>query len=483
MNELVQNLTEKLNAHGIHSLRQIGRAIGVYSPTNKKKEKLIEDILAIATNRADPIEKGPRRGAPPKSDECDHNLLREIERCRRYFAGLTLAETEDELPVKGDGVASREDEEGEQTYSGILENADKYWFLRTRNMQISSTADVFVPVAFVNRFRMRTGDFIVCKAKKRNDGECPGATYIVSINGVSPDDLRRVPFDTLTPCYPDSRLTLEYPNCSVTEKVIDLFAPIGKGQRALIVSPPKAGKTTVLKRIASAIIKNHPEVAVVITLIDERPEEVTDFRRTVQGAELAYSTFDRGDSHHIHTANLALEHAKRLVESGKDVVILLDSITRLARAYNNSIANSGKLLSGGLDAQALVEPKRFFGAARNTEEGGTLTIIATALIDTGSKLDDIIYEEFKSTGNMELVLSREFAEMRIFPAVDLNASGSRKEELLLTPEELQAATAIRGAMSRGLKTSDVLREMEFCTDNATFIAKSKEFLDRVKNDR
>ena len=479
MSEILDNLTKKLNASGIHPLRQLGRAVGVYSPTNKKKDELIADILAIATNRADPIASN-HRGAPPKSEDYNKALLAEVESCRRFYAGLTIEETREELPPTVLTASAPEIYEDEELYSGILENADKYWFIRTRNMQISSHNDVFVHTAFISRFKMRTGDFVVCKAKRRSDDECPGATYIVSINGVAPDNLRRVPFESLTPCYPNKRLTLEGECSSLTERVIDLFSPIGRGQRALIVSPPKAGKTTLIKHIAKAIIRNYPEVRVIVALINERPEEVTDFKRTVEDAQLAYSTFDKTDAHHIHAANLALEHAKRLVESGKDVVVLLDSITRLARAYNNSVANSGKLLSGGLDAQALVEPKRFFGAARNTEEGGSLTIIATALVDTGSKLDDIIYEEFKSTGNMEIVLSRELAESRIFPAINIKSSGARREELLLSSSEMEAVTAIRAAISRGLRTSDILAEMTKCGNNSTFVARSKQFLETLR---
>ena len=479
MDEILSKLTKKLKASGIHPLRQLGRAVGVYSPTNKKKDELIADILAIATNRADPVSGGNHRGAPPKSEDYDRALLAEVERCRGYFAGLTLDETEQKLPAVTAAVSSPELEEDEQVYSGILENSDKYWFVRTRNTQPAARSDVFVHSAFVNRFRLRTGDLIVCKAKKRSDNECPGATYIVSVNGVAPESLRRVEFESLTPCYPCERLTLESEGCGLTERVIDLFAPIGKGQRALIVSPPKAGKTTLLKHIARAIIKNHPEVRVMIALIDERPEEVTDFRHTIDGADIVASTFDRGDAHHMRTAHLALEHAKRLVESGRDVVLLLDSITRLARACNNSVVGSGRVLSGGLDSQALIAPKRFFGAARNTEEGGSLTIIATALVDTGSKLDDIIYEEFKSTGNMEVVLSRELASARIFPAVDIAASGARKEELLLTAEELAASSAIRSALSRGLGARDVLKEMSASPDNAGFVSRSAKFLDKI----
>ncbi len=478
VSELLDNLTKKLNASGIHPLRQLGRAVGVYSPTNKKKEELIADILAIASNRADPAPMS-HRGAPPKSEDFDKELQAEVERCRRYYSGLTLAETIEELPAGKVAVASPEEDDG-QVYSGILENADKYWFVRTKNMQISSAADVFVHSSFVNRFRLRTGDFIVCKAKKRREDECPGATFIISVNGVTPDNLRRVPFDALTPCYPDSRYTLEHENCSLTERVIDLFSPVGKGQRALIVSPPKAGKTTILKHIAQAIIRNYPSAKVIIALIDERPEEVTDIRRTVEGAEIAYSTFDKDDAHHMHTANLAIEHAKRLVESGSDVVVLLDSITRLARAYNNSTVTSGKILTGGLDPQALVEPKKFFGCARNTEEGGSLTIIATALVDTGSKLDDIIYEEFKSTGNMEIILSRELAEKRVFPAINIKSSGARREELLLSPAELEAATAVRSALGRTIRTEDVLAEMQASENNAQFVARSSQFLTHVK---
>lgn len=479
MSEILDNLTKKLNASGIHPLRQLGRAVGVYSPTNKKKDELISDILAIATNRADPVVSS-HRGAPPKSEDYDKVLLAEVENCRRFYAGMTIEETRREFPPTVLEAASPVTYEAEELYSGILENADKYWFIRTRDMQISSHNDVFVHTAFISRFRMRTGDFVVCKARRRSDDECPGATYIVSINGVAPDDLHRVPFESLTPCYPNRRLTLESENSTLTERVIDLFSPIGRGQRALIVSPPKAGKTTLIKHIAKAIINNYPEVRVVVALINERPEEVTDFKHNIEGARLAYSTFDKSDTHHIHAANLALEHAKRLVESGKDVVLLLDSITRLARAYNNSVANSGKLLSGGLDAQALVEPKRFFGAARNTEEGGSLTIIATALIDTGSKLDDIIYEEFKSTGNMEIVLSRELAESRIFPAINIRSSGARREELLLSPAEMEAVTSIRSAMSRGLRTSDILAEMSNCGDNNTFVLRSRQFLETLR---
>lgn len=468
--DMIEQLRQKLNAKGVHPLRQLGRQAGVYSPTNKTKDVIIDGLIALAKNEADPVPRSSR-GAPPKSNEYDVALLEEIEKCRRYYIALADGKTNGESV----GVESCDIGDGEQTYSGILEFSDKFWFLRTENMQISSTGDVFVHVSFVNRFRLRTGDHIVCKAKRRKENECPGVTFIISVNGESPDRPRCPSFESLIPCYPDRRFTLEYEGCSVTERVIDLFSPVGCGQRALIVSPPKAGKTTMLKHIASAMTRNYPELHVIVLLIDERPEEVTDIRRSLGNAEVVSSTFDRGEAHHIHTAMLTLEHAKRLVEVGKDVVILLDSITRLTRAYN-SVTSSGRTLSGGLDPLALVEPKRFFGAARNIENGGSLTIIATALVDTGSKLDDIIYEEFKSTGNMEIVLSRDLAESRVFPAVNIKASGARKEELLLSEAELRASADLRSILGKGLNTRDLLSEMENTDNNAQFCERSQAFL-------
>jgi transcription termination factor Rho len=473
----------------------LGRAVGVYSPTNKKKEELIDEIMAIAKNEMQPSPRSSR-GAPPKSAECDNTLVDAIDNCRQYFAGLEIAKATNNGAVEclpDEAVAAivtgaepvvhvpteTTENDDAQTYSGVLEFTDKFWFIRTQNMQISSTGDVFMPISFVTRFRLKTGDYIVCRAKRRKENECPGVIYINSVNGLSCDRLRRVSFESLTPCYPDVRYTLEHEGCHLTERVIDLFTPVGQGQRALIVSPPKAGKTTVLKRIACAMTKNYPDTKVIILLIDERPEEVTDIKRSVEGAEVIYSTFDKGDSHHIHTANLTLEYAKRQVEVGKDVVILMDSITRLTRAYN-AVCNSGRTLSGGLDPQAIVEPKRFFGAARNIEGGGSLTIIATALVDTGSRLDDVIYEEFKSTGNMEIVLSRSLAERRIFPAIDIRASGARKEELLLSESQLNAVAKLRGILGRELSEEELFDSMRKTTNNKEFCEKSQMFLQACK---
>ena len=478
--DLADGIRLKLNEKGIHQLRQIGRVVGVANPTVKKKNELIDDIVAIAKNEAEPCARSTR-GAPPKSDEYDEEIVGEVEKAREYYAvnadNADNADNAENAENADDGrvlVLRSGEAQDEQVYTGVLEATDKFWFVRTQNMQLSSSSDVFMHLSFVNRFRLKTGDKIVCRAKRRRPNECPGATYIISVNGRSPEISRGPNFENLTPCYPDRRIKLEREGCTLTDRVIDLFSPIGFGQRALVVSPPKAGKTTMIKDIAGAIRHNYPEAVVVVLLVDERPEEVTDISRSVEGAEVVYSTFDKGDGHHAHIASLTLEYAKRQVEAGKDVVILLDSITRLARAHN-ALSNSGRTLSGGLDPQALVEPKRFFGAARNIENGGSLTIIATALVDTGSRLDDVIYEEFKSTGNMEIVLSRQLAERRVFPAIDVRASGARKEELLLDGGELKAAALIRGLLAKNLSEEEVLSSMDKTGDNAEFCAKAQAF--------
>lgn len=325
--------------------------------------------------KATPCPAQPRV-RPPKSEVFDREVVALVEQCRNCSGGEereggeSPEYIEEEAPAEMGVRSDSEYDDDEAVYTGVLEFSDKFWFLRTHNFELTSGGDVFVHTSFVNRFRLREGDFITCKAKRRRENECPGATYIVSVNGVRPDMLNpRAVFEQLIPCYPVERYTLERRGGTLTDRVIDLFSPIGKGQRALIVSPPKAGKTTMLKDIACSITENYPQSEVIVLLIDERPEEVTDIRRTVAGAKVVYSTFDKGEHHHIHAAQLTLEHAKRLVEAGKDVVILLDSITRLTRAYN-SVTNSGRMLSGGLDPQALTEPRKFFGAARNTEDGG-----------------------------------------------------------------------------------------------------------------
>lgn len=474
--EALEKIKSALEVKSIYELRQIGRAVGVDVPTKKKRAVLIADILAIAQGEADPCPPA-KHGAPPKSQNCDDLLVSNINKCRDGM--LERKVNPENLP--DDELNSSEDRGDGETYVGVLECSDKYWFVRTKNMQISSMEDVFMHVSFVNKYHLHPGDKIVCKARRRRPNECPGVVYIVSVNGKAPTFSRAIPFDKLTPYYPDRRITLEREGGTLTNRVIDLFSPIGFGQRALIVAPPKAGKTTMLKEIARSIRQNHPQAIVVVLLVDERPEEVTDFCRSVDGAEVIYSTFDKGESHHAHVASLTLEYAKRQVEEGSDVVILLDSITRLTRAHN-ALVNSGRTLSGGLDSQALVEPKRFFGSARNIEGGGSLTIIATALVETGSRLDDVIYEEFKSTGNMEIILSRSLAEKRVFPAMDVRASGARKEELLLSEEEIAAASSLRSLLAKNLTEEELFDSMKKTENNAEFCAKSQAFV-KIYNGR
>ncbi len=357
---------------------------------------------------------------------------------------------------------------------GILEIAEGgFGFLRFNNF-LTSEKDVYVSPTQIRRFNLKTGDLIKGISRLPNEGERFGALlYVLTVNGDEPGvAMRRPDFEDLTPIFPTERLTLEDRSRELSMRLIDLIAPIGKGQRGLIVAPPKAGKTTLLKNIANSIEKKHPEVELIVLLIDERPEEVTDMKRSLNGGEVIYSTFDEMPSHHVKVAEMVLARAQRLVEHGKDVVILLDSITRLARAYNLVVPASGRTLSGGLDPGALHKPKKFFGAARNIEEGGSITILATALIETGSRMDDVIFEEFKGTGNMELHLDRKLSEKRIFPAIDLNKSGTRKEDLLMTAEELEAIWAMRRAMANKDNqevTEAIIDNLAHTRDNENFI--------------
>lgn len=482
MNPTIASLKAELEKKSIYDLRQIGRAVGVKRPADMNKAPLVERILSIAECKEDPVPRSTK-GAPPKSDVFDKDIVSMVEKCRDYFSNYK-AEYDAERPSprsEEEGTASPEiDGEEEQVYTGVLEFTEKFWFIRTSNFELTSGGDVFVHTSFINRFRLREGDMITCKARRRKENECPGATYIITVNGVRPDMLNpRAVFERLTPCYPEERYTLERSGGTLTDRIIDLFSPIGKGQRALIVSPPKAGKTTMLKDIACSITESYPDSVVIVLLIDERPEEVTDIRRAVNKALVVYSTFDKGEHHHIHAAKLTLEYAKRLVEGGKDVVILMDSITRLVRSYN-SVTNSGRVLSGGLDPQALIEPRKFFGAARNIEDGGSLTIIATALVDTGSRLDDVIYEEFKSAGNMEIVLSRDLAERRVFPAIDIKASGARKEELLLSEQELNTSLQLRQLMGRHVTNESLYSMFGKMGTNAELCARTDDLV-RIYN--
>ena len=347
-------------------------------------------------------------------------------------------------------LKSQTSQGGYVLFTGILEmKSEGYSFLRAIDSNFSdSTNDAYVSATQIRKFALRNGDIVTGQVRPPKDQERYYALLkIEAINYLPPDESKNRPlFDNLTPLYPDEKIKLEYNPIKLTGRVIDLFTPIGMGQRALIVAPPRSGKTELMKELAHGITYNHPEVQLIVLLIDERPEEVTDMQRSVKG-EVYSSTFDQPANNHVRVAELVIEKAKREVEMGKNVVILLDSVTRLARAYNTVTPSSGKVLSGGVDANALHKPKRFFGAARNIENGGSLTIISTALIDTGSRMDDVIFEEFKGTGNSEIVLSRDIANKRIYPAIDIVKSGTRKEELLFTPEMLQKVWALRNAMN------------------------------------
>jgi len=370
------------------------------------------------------------------------------------------------------------DRDGLVHAEGVLEVLPEgFGFLRASDYSyVAGPEDIYVSPSQIRRFALRTGDTISGLVRPPRDSERYFALIKVeSVNYGDPERSRdRVPFDELTPLHPQERIVLETTSDNISGRIMDLLTPIGKGQRGLIVAPPRTGKTVLLQNIANSITANHPEIILIVLLIDERPEEVTDMRRSVK-AEVVSSTFDEPAQRHTQVAEMVIERAKRLVEYGKDVVILLDSLTRLARAYNTLAPSSGKVLSGGIEAGALQKPKRFFGAARNIEEGGSLTIIATALIDTGSRMDEVIFEEFKGTGNMEIYLDRRLAERRVFPAIDINRSGTRKEELLLPPEVLNRVWVLR----KVLQTMNPLEAMEFLIDKMRATKDNADFLEAM----
>jgi transcription termination factor Rho len=361
---------------------------------------------------------------------------------------------------------------------GVLETLpDGFGFLRATDYNyLPGPDDIYVSPSQIRRFNMRTGDTVSGQIRPPKDGERYFALLKVEkINYEDPEVARdKILFDNLTPIFPDEKLNLEYEARDMSTRVMELITPIGKGQRGLIVAPPRTGKTMLLQSIAKAVAKNHPEIALIVLLIDERPEEVTDMQRQVKG-EVVSSTFDEPAQRHVQVAEMVIEKAKRLVEHNRDVVVLLDSITRLARAYNTIVPPSGKVLSGGVDANALQRPKRFFGAARNIEKGGSLTIIATALVDTGSRMDDVIFEEFKGTGNMELHLDRKLVEKRVFPAIDINASGTRKEELLVDKDDLNKMWILR----KVLNPLSIVESMEFLLDKMRGTKSNRDFLDSM----
>jgi transcription termination factor Rho len=372
-------------------------------------------------------------------------------------------------------LEAQTEQDGLTFSKGVLETLpDGYGFLRSVDYNyLPSPDDIYVSPSQIKKFNLRTGDTVSGQVRPPKEGERFFALLRVeAVNDENPDAIRdRVLFDNLTPLYPNERLRLETSPGEYSMRIMDLLAPIGKGQRGMIVSPPKAGKTILLQKLANSIVRNHPEVFLIVLLIDERPEEVTDMERSVN-AEVVSSTFDEPPERHVQVADMVLEKAKRLIEAKRDVVILLDSITRLARAHNTVVPHSGKILSGGVDANALHRPKRFFGAARNVEEGGSLTIIATALIETGSRMDEVIFEEFKGTGNMEIILDRKLSDKRMFPALDVNRSGTRKEELLLEAEELNRVWILR----KFLSDFSTVEAMEFLLEKMRGTKSNKEFL-------
>jgi transcription termination factor Rho len=430
------------------------------SPAVRDESAIDERDTREERRRSQPNRNRPREKAEPRS-----------RRRRRRGGGGGVPQYLREERWEDEDI----DDSDAEVRTGILDLLPEgYGFLRTKGY-LPGEKDVYVSVSQVRRFHLRKGDEVTGSVRSPKDSEKYQALLkIHSINGLPPEEIQGRPrFADLTPLYPQERLTLEQADNPrlITSRIIDLIAPIGKGQRGMIVSPPKAGKTSVMKEIANSVRRNNPEMHLIVLLVDERPEEVTDMQRSVDG-EVVYSTFDRPSDDHIQVTELTLERAKRLVELGKDVMILLDGITRLSRAYNLATPASGRILSGGVDSTALYPPKKFFGAARNIEDGGSLTIIATALVETGSRMDEVIFEEFKGTGNWELRLDRKMSEKRIFPAIDIQASGTRKEELLLTPEELQLVWRLRRvlhALEGGGALELLIDKMKATPGNAQFL--------------
>lgn len=491
----LDNITvDKLNDITLAELKDIAKELGIKSISKYKKSELIDIIIKnyknelkkdedknlesvefketeinIATKNYDKKVSDNRyqKNTDIRNQSIDTRNLRNNTNRNNHIPKVI-----DESKIVDEFNTSKDDEA-----IGVLEILpDGFGFLRGSNY-LSTEGDVYVSPSQIRRFNMKTGDKVKGITRHPKTGEKFRALlYVQKINDENPDTaIKRRAFETLTPIYPEERLSLERNQNDIATRLIDLISPVGKGQRGLIVAPPKAGKTSLLKNVANSIAKNHPDVELIVLLIDERPEEVTDMRESING-DVIYSTFDQVSSHHVKVAEMVLNRAQRLVEHGKDVVILLDSITRLARAYNLTISPTGRTLSGGLDPGALHGPKKFFGAARNIRQGGSLTILATALVETGSRMDDVIFEEFKGTGNMELSLDRKLAEKRIFPAVDIYKSGTRREDLLLSDEEKTALWKLRREMSNNsvLEVTDKVIELLKRTKN------NEEFIKSIK---
>ena len=447
------------NSFNIHKLKEICIELGG-TPGTKNKAEIIKLILDMQSGVIPPKKSAGRKRNDEKTIKYEGDKFDETEVHDHHFE-------QPEGSIVGESV----------TIKGTLERIEgqDHGFLRGDNFKITSLTDVYVSSQLLRNLKLRVGDFVEGTAVYGRDNGAPSLKAVTSINGKLLDNLSRRRFTDLEPTYPDKKIKLESDVNDVALRAIDLLSPIGMGQRGLIVAPPKAGKNTLIKKIATAINKNHQDVKLMILLVGERPEEVTDIKRSVN-AEIIYSTFDEKPKNHVRICELAIEKAKRMVEEGENVVILLDSITRLTRAYNESVVSSGKTLTGGLDPVALQEAKKIFGSARNVD-GGSLTVIATALVETGSKMDDIIYEEFKGTGNSEIVLKRSLSERRIFPAIDLYRSGTRKDELLLSDAELDCAYALRRYLDKKEDAEIMLIDLiKRTSDNAELIEKATELL-------
>ena len=489
---------QEYESMNLTSLKEIAKNLGVKNISKYKKSELIEEILNTSPNSIKKDGVVLRENIAPKAKEesktesiTDTNTVTSSSNTSNLVSASSVANTNSSSnEQRGNSNSSRtfnnsnnynssnleeseaaREEKKEKlkemindsnTAHGILEilENNNFGFLRCKNY-LTSSDDIYVSPSQIRRFNLRTGDEVEGKVREAKEGEkFKALLFVQQVNGENPEKaIGRKSFETLTPIYPKERLRLETSfSGDLSSRLMDIICPIGKGQRGIIVAPPKAGKTTLLKRVAQNIAKNYPDIKLIVLLIDERPEEVTDMKRSING-DVVYSTFDEEPQNHAKVSQMVLERAKRMVEQGKDVVILMDSITRLSRAYNLTVNPTGRTLSGGLDPGALIMPKKFFGAARNIEEGGSLTILATALVETGSRMDDMIFEEFKGTGNMEVHLDRRLQERRIFPAIDIYKSGTRKEDLILSKEEQEVAFAIRRTMYKDGNADDVTENL------------------------
>ena len=472
-------MREKYASLSLGALKEIAKARGLKGISTLKKSELVERMV-----QADEEEKKKtEHTAESVQDKAETGRIEEVQQEsrkpeERKYQREQREDNQENKPARAPMEQSELD--SGLTVSGILEVLpDGYGFIRSDNY-LPGDNDVYVSPSQIRRFNLKTGDILRGNTRVKSQNEKFSALlYVTHINGIRANEMQRINFEDMTPIFPNERLHLERPGGSMAMRITDLVSPIGKGQRGMIVSPPKAGKTTLLKDAAKSILKNNPEMHLIILLIDERPEEVTDMKESIKGknVEIIYSTFDELPEHHKRVSEMTIERAKRLVEHKKDVTIFIDSITRLARAYNLTVPPSGRTLSGGLDPAALHMPKRFFGAARNMREGGSLTILATALVDTGSKMDDVVYEEFKGTGNMELILDRKLQEKRVFPAIDIAKSGTRREDLLLSQEEQEAVDIMRKALN-GMKsdeaTENILNMFARTRDNREFVQMIKK---------